>query len=310
MDEWGGSKYIADAELSPVHVTPILIETIHQFFAPHMTTEKHNTEFPEHASENSRIWNANAQWWDDQIGGGNVFQDVLIEPHTERLLEVRPGDMVLDVACGAGRFARRLAKLGAKVIGIDYSDKFIERCKQRNVADGVEVEYHIMDTCDEPAMLSLGEKAFDRAVCTMALMDMPCIEPLMRSVSKLLKPGGYFVFSFLHPCFHSATIQRFVEMGEEQSGRHVVRKGVKVWEYLTPAAWMTEGIIGQPEPQFCFHRPLHLILNVGFQAGFVIDALEEPALPPAETESEGLRWIDMSEIPPVMIVRMQLPVES
>jgi len=269
-------------------------------------TEDHKSEFPQHADENRRIWDANAIWWDDQIGDGNAFQEVLIEPTTERLLQVRPGDRILDVACGAGRSARRLANVGARVVGIDYSTKFIERARQRSDAEGVEVDYHVMDACDQEALLSLGVCGFDRAVCTMGLMDMPCVDPLMGSLSKLLKPGGCFVFSVVHPCFHSCGVQRFVEMYEQDAGRHIVKKGVKVWRYLTPEARKTEGIIGQPEPQYYFHRPLHVLLGAGFRAGFVVDALAEPAFPAGATESAGLRWIDMSEIPPVMVVRMKL----
>ena len=130
-----------------------------------MTTERQKSEFPEHMDENRQIWDVNAHWWDDQIGDGNAFQEVLIEPPTERLLEVCPGESVLDVACGAGRFARRLTKLGAKVVGIDYSAKFIERARHRDNAEGVEVDYRVMDACNEEALLSLGVQEFDRAVC-------------------------------------------------------------------------------------------------------------------------------------------------
>ena len=128
----------------------------------------------------------------------------------------------------------------------------------------------------------------------------------MGSLGRLLKPSGRFVFSVLHSCFHSAAFQRFLEISEEESGRHVVRKGVKVRGYLKSEARKTEGIIGQPEPQYCFHRPLEALLGAGFRAGFVVDALEEPTLPREAVEAEGLRWIDMTEIPPVMVVRMRL----
>lgn len=264
-----------------------------------------DSEFPEHAEENRRIWDANARWWDDQIGDGNEFQTVLIEPVTERMLDVRHGDLILDIACGAGRFARRLAQAGARVIGIDYSVKFIERARQRSEAEGIDVEYHVMDAGDEEALLSLGARRFDRAVCTMALMDMPCLEPLMESLAELLKPAGCFVFSVVHPCFHSASVQRFLELSEVPSGRHVARKGVKIWNYLSTEPRKTEGIVGQPEPQYLFHRPLHTIFNVAFRAGFVVDALEEPGFPPESVEPEGLRWMDLSDIPPVMVVRMR-----
>jgi hypothetical protein len=140
----------------------------------------------------------------------------------------------------------------------------------------------------------------------MALMDMPEIEPLMSGLSKLLKPDGLFVFSVTHPCFHSAGIQRFCEMYEEEAGRHIARTGVKVAAYLTPFAKKTEGIIGQPEPQYYFHRPLHVLLNAAFNAGFVADAIEEPAFEKPDKPEPGVRWDDMPEIPPLMVVRMRI----
>ena len=97
-----------------------------------MTTLRSNADFPEHLDENRRIWDANARWWDDRIGDGNDFQTLLIEPATERLLNVTAGDTILDVACGAGRFARCMASLGAKVVGIDTSREFIARARERS----------------------------------------------------------------------------------------------------------------------------------------------------------------------------------
>ena len=88
-----------------------------------------------------------------------------------------------------------------------------------------------------------------------------------------------FVFSVIHPCFHSAAIQRFAELHEEEAGRHVMRTGVKVSSYLSPFARKSEGIIGQPEPQWLFHRPISALFRSGFEAGFVVDGFEEPGFP-------------------------------
>src|SRR5688572_33003955 len=109
-----------------------------------MATEPPNREFPEHADDNRRRWDANARWWDDRIGDGNEFQTVLIEPSTERLLDIHAGDVVLDAACGAGRFARRMAALGARVVAFDSSAAFVARPRERTPGDAA-VEYHVLD---------------------------------------------------------------------------------------------------------------------------------------------------------------------
>jgi len=261
-------------------------------------------DFPEHVDENRRIWNANARWWDDRIGDGNEFQTVLLEPATERLLNVSAEDTILDVACGAGRFARRMASLGARVVGIDTSTEFIARARERTT-DSASIEYRVLDAADLDAMRSLESTRFTKAVCTMALMDMPEIAPLFRALSQLLPRGGTFVFSVTHPCFHSASIQRFAEMYEEDAGRHIIHTGVKVSSYLSPSARKTEGIIGQPEPHFFFHRPISGLLQRGFETGFIVDGFEEPGFEPTDTPRAGVRWHDMPEIPPFLVVRMR-----
>ena len=263
-----------------------------------------NADFPEHVEENRRIWNANARWWDDRIGEGNDFQTLLIEPATERQLNVTSGDTILDVACGAGRFARHMATLGAKVVAIDTSTEFIARARERTPADA-SIDYRVLDAASTDDLLSLDDNRFTKAVCTMALMDMPEIAPLFSALARLLPRGGAFVFSITHPCFHSATMQRFAEMYEDGPGRHVIRTGVKVSSYLSPSARKTEGIVGQPEPHFFFHRPLSRLLQQGFEAGFVVDGFEEPGFAQMERPKAGVKWNDMPDIPPILVVRMR-----
>ena len=270
-----------------------------------MPTEPRHADFPDLSEDNRRRWDANARWWDDRIGDGNDFQTLLIEPATERLLDIRQGDVILDAACGAGRFARRMAELGATIVAFDYSGEFVARARERT-PKGTAIQYHSLDAADPAALMALGATRFDKATCTMALMDMPEIGPLFAALPRLLRPGGSFVFSVLHPCFHSAAIQRFAELHEEEPGRHVVRAGVKISSYLSPFARKSEGIIGQPEPQWLFHRPLSALLRYGFDAGFRVDGLEEPGLPAASAPKAGVRWHDMPDIPPIMVVRMTL----
>ena len=78
-------------------------------------------DFPEYAAETVEVWDALAAWWDDAIGDGNNTQDILVEPTQERLLELRAGERILDIACGAGRFTRRMASHGVRIVAFDQS---------------------------------------------------------------------------------------------------------------------------------------------------------------------------------------------
>src|SRR5438477_930567 len=86
-------------------------------------------------------WEANAAFWDAHQGEGDQFQRVLIRPATERLLEPRPGMTVLDVGCGNGAFSRRLAELGARVVGVDFSAHLLELARGRTTQHPDRIEY-------------------------------------------------------------------------------------------------------------------------------------------------------------------------
>jgi SAM-dependent methyltransferase len=111
--------------------------------------------------------------------------------------EVR-GMGVLDVGCGAGYFAREVARRGARVTGIDISPRMIEHAKQQGSTGSLGIEYHVLDAAQLPAGFS--PQSFDMATSCMALQDMPSVDKVLRGVYGLLRPGGRFVASITHPC--------------------------------------------------------------------------------------------------------------
>jgi SAM-dependent methyltransferase len=139
----------------------------------------------------------------------------------------------------------------------------------------------------------------------MALMDMATISPLLRSLSHLLKPGGSFVFSVIHPCFQPPGMTKVAEE-DDREGQIATRYAVKVSSYITPAAFKGLGVIGQPLPQYYFHRPLSLLFKECFQAGFILDGLEEPVFDLETDVRRALSWANFKEIPPALVVRMRL----
>lgn len=252
-------------------------------------------------------WNANAAYWDDRMGEGNDFVEVLNWPALQRMLDLQPGQRVLDIGCGNGLYARRLAALGAEVVATDFAPEMVARAEARASSGPGTITYRVLDATDEAALLALGERSFDAAICMMALFDISEIAPLMRALGRLLRPGGRFIFSLMHPCFNNPHIVQVAEQ-EDRAGTVVTTYAVKVSGYMTPSIVRGAAIRGQPKPQVYFHRPLQVVLGAGFAAGFVLDALEERAFPADHPAGRNpLGWgANFSEIPPVLIARMRL----
>jgi 2-polyprenyl-3-methyl-5-hydroxy-6-metoxy-1,4-benzoquinol methylase len=259
-------------------------------------------------AEVRHAWNQNAAFWDARMGEGNDFVEMLIWPVTESLLALHPGERVLDVACGNGLTSRRMAARGAEVVAIDFSEHMIAHARQRTGVEARRIQYAVIDATDYEALLALGQDAFDAALCNMALFDMAEIAPLMRALRWLLRAGGRFVFSVLHPCFNNPHIVQMGEL-EERHGAFVTVYSVKVHGYMSPTVTPGMAIPGQPVPHLYFHRPLSTLLRTGFAVGFVLDALEERAFPPGHPSGTyPLSWSGhFSEIPPVLVARMRVP---
>ena len=250
------------------------------------------------------IWDTKAAFWDERMGDGNQFQLELIGPAVERLLAVRPGERILDVGCGNGVSSRRLAHLGARVVAIDFSARFLELARSRSPDLSDRIDYRLVDATDEDQLLALGEGQFDALVCNMVLMDMPVIDPLLRAGRRLLAAGGRFVFAVQHPAFNSNAVSLAAETETPPDGHEVTRHAVKISNYLTVLPGKGTGMPGELQPHWYFHRPLHELFGACFQAGFVLDGLEEPALETRNTNPFELSWSSLPGIPPVLIARL------
>ena len=159
-----------------------------------------------------KAWDTNAGFWDERMGKGNDFFNILEWPAILRLLDVQAAQSILDIATGNGLIARRLASLGVQVTAFDFSARLIELAKTRPNPD-TRIAYHVIDGTDEKALLSLEAHAFDAALCNMALFNMAEIEPLFRTLPKILRAGAAFVFTICPPAFNNSLS---VHIAEEQ----------------------------------------------------------------------------------------------
>jgi 2-polyprenyl-3-methyl-5-hydroxy-6-metoxy-1,4-benzoquinol methylase len=264
-----------------------------------------NDEIQNANEETRRAWDGNASFWDEKMGEGNDFVNILQWPAIIRLLDPRPGQKILDIATGNGLTARRLAALGAEVCASDFSTELIHIAQTKPNPSNL-ITYKVVDVTDEQVLLALGVASFDSALCNMALFDIADIEPLFRTLPKLLKPGGIFVFTLTHPAFNNASCVHVVEERDNQGEIEIVYS-VKLSRYINPFQSRGLAIRGQPNPQIYFDRPLQYYFNLSFQNGFVLDGFEERTFPSEQPQGHPLGWGGkFSEIPPVLVARMRL----
>jgi len=105
-----------------------------------------------------------------------------------QMLELHAPLRILDLACGFGRHANRLAALGHSVVGIDYMPGFLEMARATAQAMGVTVDYRQGDM-REP----FGEDEFDRVLLLFTSFGYFTDEEnarVLANVSRALKPGG------------------------------------------------------------------------------------------------------------------------
>lgn len=273
-----------------------------------MTTEN-NPLLTDLNEETRKIWDQNAAFWDDRMRDGNDFQRILVNPASERLLNLQPGETVLEIACGNGVFARHIARLGVHIIATDFSSQLLERAHARTAEYTDRIEYRLVDATREDQIVALGQQRFDAAVCNQAIMDMAEIDPLMRGIRQVVKPGGRFVFSLCHPCFNHTGMALCAEE-TTVDGELITTYSVKVAKYLHSSPQKGIAMIGQPAPHYYFDRPLHGLFNACFRAGLILDGLEEPAFNHPHDGSQinrMLSWANYHEIPPALVVRLRIP---
>lgn len=150
---------------------------------------------------------------------GPVLTDELSERQVDHVIDrlgLEPGARVLDLCCGHGRHAIRLARRGMQVTGLDLSDVFLERARADAKAAGVKVRWIHGDMREIPF-----SNAFDAVVNLFTafgyLEDDEEDLRACRAVAGALTPGGAFLLETIHRDNLVARFQpRMFERHEEE----------------------------------------------------------------------------------------------
>ncbi len=99
------------------------------------------------------------------------------------LAEARPGERVLDLGCGAGRFLAALGEAGAEPVGVEIAQAAVDRA--RTNVPGADVRLLLDD-----AVIPAGHGEFDLVWCSEVLEHIPDVSEALHEVRRVLKPGG------------------------------------------------------------------------------------------------------------------------
>ena len=243
-------------------------------------------------------WDSVAPWYAQLLSEARSapLEEVVL-PGTLALLQPQKGERILDLACGEGTLARRLAGLGCVLSGVDASKELLDTAIAH--ADGI--DYHCLDARDL-AQLQLHD--MDAVTCVMALMNIDPLDPVIKALAATLKPGGRFVSVMLHPAFRAPRQTSWGLERERDGTRHYRR----VDGYLSPGQFeiiMNPGAVAggdAPITTWTFHRPVQWYVRLFARYGLLIEGFEEwPAARLARDDAAMARL--QREIPMFLALR-------
>ncbi|MCE5324136.1 class I SAM-dependent methyltransferase [bacterium] len=228
--------------------------------------------------------------------GGDV-QRYIIAPAMLDVIGPANGKQILDLFCGAGYLSRRLASLGADVTAVDSSERLIGIAGEINEREEEEIKYAVA----EPTDLSVIEDStFDDVVCNMGLMMTHDLAGTIAELARLVKLGGRFIFSVLHPCFCMPDACWIKDSEGRQSYEAVDNYYTETW---WPSELASSIRSGQKKVK---HRTLSRYVNALGARGFTVRRIIEPR-PTPETLAIRPHLEIYNRVPAAVIVEAVFP---
>lgn len=236
------------------------------------------------SDENAELWERHADWWQRE------FTDGADPEYTEQILplvvEWTAGfGRVLEVGTGEGQVARAIAAAhGAEVVGVDPTRRQIDEAVRR----GGGVEYRLAGA----ESLPFDDATFDAVVCCLVFEHIDALDEAIGEVSRVLRPGGRFVFCLNHPLLQtpgSGWIDD--QILEEQYWR--------IGPYLPEAATVEEvekGVFIR-----FVHRPLGRYVNAMVDNGLMLERMIEPA-PPSGFVARAPEYTEVTTVPRLLVL--------
>ena len=175
-------------------------------------------------------YNAAADSYDDPA---NSFWARFGKSTVERL-GLRPGERVLDVCCGSGASAIPAAERvgpGGSVTGVDLSDNLLRLASAKAKARRLQnIEFRAADMLALP----FPDRHFDAVVCVFGIFFVPDMAAAVRSLWRVVRPGGKLAITTWGPRFFEPANTAFWNAIREM--RPDLYKGFNPWDRICDPA--------------------------------------------------------------------------
>ena len=239
---------------------------------------------PEPADEVGEEWEVHAGWWQEHFtdGADPEYEEQILPLADRHLAGAR---RVVDVGCGEGQLARRIAASGADVVGIDPSWAQIVEASRRSGGP-----QYARGTA---SALPVATASVDAVVACLVLEHVEPFEPAIDEIARVLVPGGRFVCFLNHPLLQTP--------GSGWVDDHIL--GEQYWRvgpYLPDDQTLEEVAPGVRLP--FMHRPLSRYINVMAERGLLVEHMDEPPPPPGFV-TRAPEYGEAASIPRLMVLR-------
>lgn len=231
------------------------------------------------------LWEKNAEWWQDGFtdGADPEYVEQIVPIAAELLTGAK---RLLDVGAGEGQLARVAAAQGTQVVASDITWNQIEVAAARGGGP--------MPIRSGAAQLPFADESFDAVLACLVFEHISDVDDAVAEVSRVLEPGGHFVFMLNHPLLqtpNSGWIDDQMLDPPEQYWR--------IGDYLVENETIEEVQLGVHIP--FIHRPLSRYVNALAANGLFVRQMIEPA-PPAGFLERAAAYQSAATIPRLLVL--------
>lgn len=210
-------------------------------------------------------WGNVATWYAEHVASEDSYHRNVVLPNLLRLMVLKSGMRVLDVACGSGYFANEFQAAGATVCGIDVSPELIQIARTHSHSD---IEFTVAPAHAFP---EIKDESIDIVTIILAIQNIQEVKETLAECSRVLKNDGKILIVMNHPAFR---IPGGSSWGWDTETKKQYRR---IDEYLSERKVSITMHPGDDpsEKTISFHRSLQYYMKLIGNAGLAVTRLEE-----------------------------------